>query len=171
MNATGEYTLIADVDKPTANSFYSADHGLADGESVVYSTLAGGTTPTADTGRLDINSAINAGNTAVAWTVLSNSLTTWLEGNLPGHRDLLMDGPDARNPIRSGVASGTTSCISVLSMVIDCYRSSILARSTLRFLLCKRTLSVTSFTPNPPNVAAVKKRVTSGKLFLVHNVR
>ena len=109
MNATGEYTLIADVDKPTANSFYSADHGLADGESVVYSTLAGGTTPTADTGRLDINSAINAGNTAVAWTVLSNSLTTWLEGNLPGHRDLLMDGPDARNPIRSGVASGTTS--------------------------------------------------------------
>ena len=109
MNATGEYTIIANVDKPTANSFYSADHGLADGESVVFTTLAGGTTPTADTGRLDINSSLNGGNTAVAWTVLSNSLTTWLQGNLPGHRDILMDGPDARNPVRNGVAAGTTS--------------------------------------------------------------
>jgi len=109
MNADGEYTLIADVEKPTANTFFSKDHGLADGESVVYNTLAGGTTPTSDTGRLDINSSLNAGNTAVAWTVLSNSLSTWLQGNLPGRRDILMDGPDARNPIRNGVPTGTSS--------------------------------------------------------------
>ena len=109
MNADGEYTLIADVEKPTANTFYSKDHGLADNESVVFSTLAGGTTPTSDTGRLDINSNLNGGNTGVAWTVLSNSLSTWLQGNLPGRRNILMDGPDARNPIRNGVPSGTSS--------------------------------------------------------------
>jgi hypothetical protein len=109
MNASGEYTLIADVEKETANSFYSQDHGLADGEGVVFTTLAGGTTPTSDTGRLDINSNKDNGNVEVAWTVFRNSLNSWIEGNLPGHRDILMDGPDARNPIRNGVPVGTAS--------------------------------------------------------------
>lgn len=102
VNATGDYTLVANVTKPTANSFYSADHGLSDDETVEFTVLAGGTLPTSDTGRLSLNSDVNNGNVEIANTVLQNSITSWLDSNLAGHVDLTMDGPDARNPIRNG---------------------------------------------------------------------
>ena len=107
MNADGEYTFIADVEKPTANSFYAEDHGLTDNESVTFTVLSGGTLPTSDTGRLDINSSKDTGNVDIAYTVFYNSLTAWFASTLPGQQDILMDGPDARNPIRNG--SNTTS--------------------------------------------------------------
>ena len=109
MNADGDYTFTAQIQKSTANSFYSADHGLSDNEAVAFSVLAGGTLPTSDTGRLDINSSKNTGNVDIAYTVLSNSLNTWLGANLPSHQDMLMDGPDARNPIQNGQATGTST--------------------------------------------------------------
>ena len=102
MNADGDYTFTAQIQKSTANSFYSADHGLSDDEAVTFSVLAGGTLPTSDTGRLDINSSKASGNVDIAYTVLYNGLNSWLTSNLPSHQDILMDGPDARNPIRRG---------------------------------------------------------------------
>ena len=101
-NAQGEYTITAQIQKPSANSFYSADHGLTDDESVEFTVLAGGTVPTSDTGRLSINSDVITGNVEIAYTVLNDAVKAWLEGNLAGHVDLTMDGPDARNPITNG---------------------------------------------------------------------
>ena len=101
-NATGDYTLVANVTKPSGNTFYAPDHGMSDNESIVFSVQPGGTLPTSDTGRLAINSDLTSGNTKIAYTVLSNSLNNWLNGNLAGHVDLTMDGSDARSPIRNG---------------------------------------------------------------------
>lgn len=105
MNADGEYTFIAQVEKPTANSFYSSDHGLSDDENVTFSVLAGGTVPTTDSGRLDINSSKDTGNVDISWVVFKNALEAYFAASVPGHRDLLMDGSDARNPIQNGDSS------------------------------------------------------------------
>ena len=107
MNAGGDYTFVANVEKPTANTFYSADHGLSDDEGVTFTALPGSTVPSADTGRLDINSSKESGNVDISFTVFSNALQNWFVNNLPSHRDILMDGPDARNPIRRGSTTTT----------------------------------------------------------------
>jgi len=108
MNADGDYSFVANVAKTTANSFYAADHGLSDDETVTFSVETGGTLPTSDTGRLEINSSKDTGNVEIAWNVLSDSLSDWLSANLASHFDLRMDGPDARNPILNGHSTTTT---------------------------------------------------------------
>ena len=100
-SAEGNYTFTANVVKESANSFYSADHGLSNDETIIFN-LDGGSTPNTDTGALVFNSDITTGNIQVAHNTLTAGLEEWLGTNIAGHRDIYLDGYDARYPILNG---------------------------------------------------------------------
>jgi len=107
--AEGDYTFVANVEKRTANTFFSADHGLSNNQDITFNLIGSAVAPTSNTDPLIFNSDANVGNLRIAYNVLSDSLDTYLDGSVTGHRNIYLNGYDERTPFLSGDDGGRST--------------------------------------------------------------
>lgn len=100
--AEGDYTFIANVEKTTANTFFSKDHGLSNDQDITFKLVGSAVAPTSNTDQLIPDSNINTGNIRIAYTVLSDALDAYIDASVTGHRNIYLDGYDERTPFLNG---------------------------------------------------------------------
>ena len=86
VQATGAYSLVGQAENVAANTFYIADHGLKNNETVRFNVEAGGVVPTSSAGTLIPKSETSVtGNNLVVFKALDTAVSDYLLNNMTGH--------------------------------------------------------------------------------------
>ena len=109
--AKGQYTFVGEKRNALANTFYLENHGLISGTDVTVTEINGGTLPTSTSGQILPNSSSGPEGTNVnSWSVLNNSINTYLTANTAGLQNMVTaTNRNSTRVFNSGVSSGNSA--------------------------------------------------------------
>jgi hypothetical protein len=103
LDASGSYQFTGSAVNTLANSFYLANHNLITNDSLTITAISGGVLPVVNSGALVPDSSAASDNVAIAYSVLSAYMDTYVDGN---GTPLILDGFSSQQPIADGTSGG-----------------------------------------------------------------
>ena len=108
-SATGTYTVTGIRQRPTRDSFYIENHGLAENNTVTAGLEFGARFPTASSGNINFTSSNT--DLEIFRSVCDNGVDAFLN-SLASRSNMIMDGTSRNTPFRYGTGSASNSTMS-----------------------------------------------------------